>query len=270
MPANIVIFSDLDGCLLNKQDYRFDDAIPCLQRLRNDGIPLILASSKTESEMLTLAEELEIERAPIICENGGAVLWRSVGVNSFEESKKILGVERKNILRILGSLKGKFEFESFIDLGIEGVAQATNLPLEKAAMAFNRSSTEPLLWHDSEQNIDAFRQEIVDAGLTLTKGGRFWHVSGPTTKGKAMQYVMENLSTLKPLSTASIAIGDSPIDQSMLDIADYPVAIPQPDGVVLVQVSGKNSRIAKRPGAAGWADSVSEILDELSASHNSV
>lgn len=269
MPAEIVVFSDLDGCLLNKNDYRFDDAIPCLERLAKAGIPVVLASSKTEPEMRRIAGELGLEQAkneaPLICENGGAVLWggTSEAVPDSEGRKTVLGAKREKIIEVLKSQKNEFSFQSFIDLGLEGVVAATDLPEEKAAQAMQRASTEPLLWQDVPDRIEAFRQALAQEKLTLTKGGRFWHVAGQTSKGKAMQFVMENWDALEASSTASLAIGDSPIDQSMLDVASYPVAIPQPDGVVLVHVKGENSRIAKRPGAAGWADSVSEILDEL-------
>lgn len=265
MPSQIVVFSDLDGCLLNKQDYKFDAALPCLKRLSESNIPVVLASSKTEPEMRRIAQELELRPAPLICENGGAVLWGDESHSAAEEAsdKTVLGAKRERIIEILSRQKSEFSFESFIDLGLEGVIAATDLPSEKAAQAMQRASTEPLLWKDSEERIESFREALLAENLTLTKGGRFWHVAGQTSKGKAMQFVMEHWDALQPRSTTSIAIGDSPIDQSMLDIATYPVAIPQPDGVVLAHASGKNSRIAKRPGAAGWADSVSDILDEL-------
>ena len=57
-----------------------------------------------------------------------------------------------------------------------------------------------------------------------------------------------------------------PIDQGMLDRADYPIAIPDPDGVVHITAGGKNGRCAARAGAIGWADEVSAVLGELAES----
>lgn len=261
MNQRIAIISDLDGCLLNKEDYSFAPAVPLLQAIRRLELPVVLASSKTVSEMRLLAEEMELADAPIICENGGAVYW------SREDSTpgQILGTAREQILESLQKLKGEFHFESFEDLGLPGVMACTDLPEGRARLAMQRASTEPLLWRDSEEKLDSFTRSLVAEGLTFTRGGRFWHVAGQTSKGKAMQLVMSCLQTENPGDWTSIAIGDSPIDQSMLDIADYPIGIPSPDGVVHVEVKVHNGLVADRAGAQGWADSVTAVLQKLGA-----
>lgn len=273
----IVIFSDLDGCLLNKHDYSFAAAIPVLERIKEAQIPVILASSKTEQEMRGIGEEMALQAAPMICENGGALFWSRERIEFLDSTshetpvanKTVLGVARSKILELLSELKADFNFQSFRDLQVDGVAAATGLSPEKAADALARSSTEPLLWHDEPDRIDEFRARLEGSELTLTRGGRFWHVAGQTSKGAAMAYVLANAQNWSTdisdsgESPITIAIGDSPIDQSMLDIADYPIGIPTPGGLVQVEVNCKNSRIAKHPGAVGWADSVSEVLDEL-------
>ena len=81
-----------------------------------------------------------------------------------------------------------------------------------------------------------------------------------------MRCVMEHYQKQLPdvgVDLTTIAIGDSPIDQSMLDIADFPIAIPTPDGLVQVAVREHNGRVSTLPGAAGWSASVGEVLEEL-------
>ena len=46
-----VVFSDLDGTLLDHSTYSWKAAAPALAALRDRGIPLILASSKTSAEI---------------------------------------------------------------------------------------------------------------------------------------------------------------------------------------------------------------------------
>ena len=46
-----IIFSDLDGTLLDQADYSFAAAKPALGMLRTRGIPLVLCSSKTRVEI---------------------------------------------------------------------------------------------------------------------------------------------------------------------------------------------------------------------------
>ena len=257
----IFIFSDLDGCLLNKHDYSFEAARPVLSRVRDANIPLILASSKTVVEMRTLAAEMRLSDAPLICENGGAIYWTNRDVA--DADSEVLGTDRTSILQVLRELKANFRFSSFEDLQVEGVMRATDLPLEKARAALQRRSTEPLLWEDADEKIVRFRKALEEASLTLTKGGRFWHVAGHTTKGLAMQRVAKQLSNDFAGEISTLAIGDSPIDQSMLDVADYPIAIPSPDGVVRVETKGHNGIVATQAGATGWAEAVTRVLDEL-------
>lgn len=259
----IVIFSDLDGCLLNKSDYDFRPAIPTLQRIRKSKIPLVLASSKTEPEMRQLAAEMQIADAPLICENGGVVFWSRTASELDANNKTVLGVERVFILNVLAELKSDFKFRSFEDLQVPGICETTDLPPERARTALARSCTEPLIWDDEESKIDLFRKTLEEQSLTFTRGGRFWHVAGKTTKGAGMELVLKRMRRESGVPVVTIAVGDSAIDQSMLNVADYPVGIPWPDGNVQVQIPNDNGIVASEPGSAGWAAAVSATLDRL-------
>ncbi|MFN3189770.1 MAG: HAD-IIB family hydrolase [Aureliella sp.] len=260
---NIAIFSDLDGCLLNKHDYSFEAARPTLDRIRDSKIPLILASSKTVVEMRRIAAEMQLDDAPLICENGGAIFWTNR--ENADPERTVLGIDRSKILEVLSSLKATYNFDSFRDLGVAGVMKATDLSETKAEAALARASTEPLVWQDEANRIEEFGRKLSDHGLTLTRGGRFWHVAGATTKGTAMQRVIDRLYKSMTSPPTTLAIGDSPIDQTMLDIADVPIGIPWPNGVVHVTVKGHNGVTASLAGADGWAEAVTKVLDSLTS-----
>ena len=69
---NLIVFTDLDGSLLDGTTYSYEAATPALTALREQGIPLVLVSSKTRAEMEPLRQRLG-HRDPFIVENGGAV-----------------------------------------------------------------------------------------------------------------------------------------------------------------------------------------------------
>ncbi len=259
-PRQVLIFTDVDGCLINKHDYDHTDALPLLERIDRLGIPLIPASSKTAAELLHLADELRLNEAPLICENGATTIWR--GEQFRPESRTTCGVDRGDVLSILQQFKAKFRFRSFADLGRDGVMQQTDLSHEAAGRAFDRHGTEPLLWDDEPSQLESFQTALEAENLTLTHGGRFWHVSGVATKGDAMHQVTRKYRSLSGQDVQTIAIGDSPIDQSMLDRASWPVGIPGPDGDRRVTV-GDAGVFADLPGAAGWAESVGRLLDRI-------
>lgn len=258
MTMKLVIFSDLDGCLLNKSDYDWSAAKPVLQQLRRLKIPVVLNSSKTPAEMTELAREFQLEGLPFISENGGVIEWNDLA-DEDQESRQILGASRNQILQLLQRLKTKFQFRSFFDLGIDGVMQATDLSRDKAILACDRQSTEPLLWEDSDMALGDFRTSIEAAGLTFTRGGRFWHVTGQNSKGAAMQKVAGRFAKEYGSTLVTAGIGDSPIDQSMLDVADYAIGIPA-TGSLNVQIDETRGIAATQEGSAGWAEAVTILL----------
>src|SRR4030043_2006608 len=68
----LIIFTDLDGTLLDRKTYSFEPAEPALNLIRTMGIPLVLSSSKTRAEIELYRRKLENEH-PFISENGGGI-----------------------------------------------------------------------------------------------------------------------------------------------------------------------------------------------------
>ncbi|MFN3479436.1 MAG: HAD hydrolase family protein, partial [Thermodesulfovibrionales bacterium] len=55
----LIIFTDLDGTLLDARTYSFEPAIASLKLLREKDIPLIICSSKTRKEIEYYRERLD-------------------------------------------------------------------------------------------------------------------------------------------------------------------------------------------------------------------
>jgi len=67
-----VIFTDLDGTLLDPITYSYHQAMDAVELLRRKEIPLIFCSAKTRAEQEVYRRELGIND-PFIVENGGAI-----------------------------------------------------------------------------------------------------------------------------------------------------------------------------------------------------
>ncbi len=80
MPHHIV-FSDIDGTLLNPERELSEATITQVQRIK-DTVPVILISSRMPSAMTHLQKELGITEQPIICYNGGLILVNQQPVHS--------------------------------------------------------------------------------------------------------------------------------------------------------------------------------------------
>lgn len=68
-----IVFSDIDGTLLNKDRELSPATIRSIKRLK-DRVPFILISARMPAAMRHLQKELEIENLPIISYNGGLIL----------------------------------------------------------------------------------------------------------------------------------------------------------------------------------------------------
>lgn len=95
-----VVFTDLDGTLLDHHTYSWQPAAPTVERLKRLGVPLVLASSKTRAEMVALRHELGIAD-PFVVENGAAIYVP--GDEGFDV--EILGRPRDEILEILHRIR---------------------------------------------------------------------------------------------------------------------------------------------------------------------
>lgn len=68
-----IVFSDIDGTLLNKERELSPATIEAVKSLSNE-IPFILISARMPAAMRHLQEELEIGHLPIIAYNGGLII----------------------------------------------------------------------------------------------------------------------------------------------------------------------------------------------------
>ena len=66
-----VVFTDLDGTLLDSEDYSFRAALPALKHLKRNNVPWIMVTSKTRAEVEHWRTVLGNDH-PFIVENGGA------------------------------------------------------------------------------------------------------------------------------------------------------------------------------------------------------
>lgn len=91
MPLKIV-FSDIDGTLLNKDRQISEKLKAEVVRISKENIPFILISSRMPSAMTHLQNDLKINGLPLICYNGGLVLVDGQAAHSCAISVDIIRV----------------------------------------------------------------------------------------------------------------------------------------------------------------------------------
>lgn len=253
--SQIVIFTDLDGTLLNHHNYDYDGICPLLAKLKELEIPVILNSSKTLDELARWQELLHLE-PPVIAENGGVVLLPS---HTGTPQKVLIGKPYDEIRSYLKHLRKShgWEFEGFGDWTVAEVMNHTGLKATEAALAKEREVTEPIIWQDSDEALAEFVQALEQEDLIVQKGGRFFHVMGKHDKADAMQFLVNKEYFSCGSMCKIVALGDSGNDLSMLNYADVPVVLPAASGEAL-QVKG--AIYADKAAPIGWVKAVESIV----------
>ncbi|RKE85118.1 HAD-IIB family hydrolase [Rhizobium sp. AG855] len=221
-----LVFSDLDGTLLDHDSYSFEAARPALDLLKARGIPLILASSKTEAEMRPIADAIGISH-PMIVENGAGVVGLGAGSGSTDLHSSSPYSHLRSFLRELPKELGAC-FEGFGDLDVARVSQETGLPLPAAERARQRHFSEPGRFTGTEAQREAFIGLLDAQGYTAVQGGRFFTLMPKTSKAERMGQVIAHYrqETSEPVRT--VALGDAPNDLAMLEAADCGIIIANP------------------------------------------
>jgi mannosyl-3-phosphoglycerate phosphatase len=255
LDKKIIIFTDLDGTLLDHTNYSFEAALPMLDFIKTNDIPLIIVTSKTKNEVLRIQELLGL-KAPFIIENGAGIFI------PLEESYEMraLGFDYKYVRSCFLKYAKSVEMHGFFDMSDEEVAKHTNLSVENAADAKKRTFTEPFILKDKNR-LSVLQRMANEDGLDIVTGGRFHHlITQGQDKSNAIKHLIEYYKKNGEEGLKTIALGDSANDLSMLQSVDTPILIPHPDGSY-ISCDITDLIKAPYPGPAGWNVALKEYFN---------
>ncbi len=267
---NIIIYTDLDGTLLEHKTYSFDDASEALRLVRMKKIPLIIVSSKTRAEIEYYRKRLQ-NNDPFVSENGGGIFIPSdyhLDIPLPEGAEKIngyylikIGTEYSKLREMLKKLQREsFNVKGFGDMTEEELARLTSLPPHEASLCKKREFDEPFVFYGSEEELNALIERIKKHGYNYT-AGVYHHITGNNDKGKAVEILTTLYKSLFK-NILTVGLGDSLNDLEMLKKVDIPVVIKKPDGSYdneLLKIEGIIR--TDEPGPKGWQQAIKKILN---------
>lgn len=265
-----VIFTDLDGTLLDYSTYSFDKAQPALDLLKRENIPLILCSSKTRKEIEFYRQKLD-NAHPFISENGGGIFIpkdyftfkaKDFGFPVVKDNHYHvihLGARYADLRKAMAELqKEGFPVKGFGDMNIEEISAVTGLTFKESGMSKERDFDEPLIFNGNKTEVQKLIAAIQSRGFHVTQG-RFFHILGDSDKGRAVSILIA-LYKKQLGEILTIALGDSPNDIPMLEKVDYPVVVQKPNGSYDQKID--TSKIIKATGIGpdGWNQAIYKII----------
>jgi len=264
----LVLFTDLDGTLLDHDTYSFEPAREALTALESEDIPVVFTTSKTRAE-IEKWRRLTGNAHPFISENGGAVfvpegyfgggfaydrkedgyLVIELGAPHVELAGALADIQRETGIDI----KGVSEMEA------GEIVQLTGLDEEAAALVKKREYGEPFVVYGDGGAEETVIREIEKRGYSHTQGGRFHHILGGSDKGKAVS-ILKGLYVKEWGVVVTAGIGDSLNDIPMLKAVDIPILVRKPGGGYDERVKLAGMAVADAPGPYGWNSAVLKLI----------
>lgn len=247
----VIVFTDLDGTLLDHNTYSFSPAIPALQILAARSIPVIPVTSKTLAELRPLMAILGLTGSAI-AENGAVIKRGDDSIDCAGSRSKLLSCLANLPLEIRSAMR------CFCDMSAAEIAEETGLDETAAELAASRKATEPFLWNGDENSFAALARSLSLSGFELIQGGRFTHIIPPRDKAAAIEVLVAQESPRPQIW----ALGDGPNDLSMLMAADRGALIANTHIEMQIMLpEDHNLFISARSGPAGWRDAIDTFLD---------
>ncbi|HEY9879280.1 MAG TPA: HAD-IIB family hydrolase [Leptolyngbyaceae cyanobacterium] len=271
--TSLLVFTDLDGTLLGSEDYAYAAAVPLLERLVNEGIPVIPVTSKTRQEVETLRQQIGL-RDPFVVENGSAIyIPRSQTQFQLPDGEDVgdyrvaqLGcsyVVARAALKAIAQELGR-PLKGFGDWTVEQVEQMTGLAHQDAQQAKAREFSEPFM---TPKNVETATlvAAVEDFGFRVVVGDRFSHlIGGEAGKGAAVHRLTELYKATLPTGSTvtTVGLGNSPNDLDMLENVQIPIVVPGQKGPH-PQLADRGWQVAPAPAPEGWAQALEATLATL-------
>lgn len=257
-----VIFTDLDGTLLDEHDHSFEAAQPALDLIAGLGIPLIFCTSKTRAEVEGVRDRLA-NRHPFIVENGGAAFvpkgyfpfpWpvsREVGDYDVME----FGERHPDLVEALqrASAESHCRVRGFHEMTVAEVGTRCRLSPAEAAAAKQREYDEPFEVLDAGLTGDLLKA-IAALGKRWTRGDAFYHITGNSDKAQAVQ-ALAGLYRRVYGQISTLGLGDALNDAAFLNAVDLPFLIRSRFTVQLKKAVPQGC-VTQVGGPQGWKGAV--------------
>lgn len=248
-----IIFTDLDGTLLDYKTYSFDDAMDAIEVIKKNGVRLVFVTSKTKIETEEIIARIDYDIIFSV-ENGAAVYFP-------DGHSKIFGKKLDEAFACAEKIKSECDIKTIFDIDTKKLSEMTGLSTDRVELMKKRDFTLPFVLFDCmPEDVEPLAGMY---GFKILKGGRFYHlVAEKQDKGVAVKYIVDKLKNdLQNVKT--VGLGDSGNDYELLVNVDLPVVVKKHDGTYdskLLLVEG--AYITRQTGPKGFSEFLLKLFKE--------
>ena len=259
-----LIFTDLDGTLLDHENYSFGVNKKTISTIINNKNEIIFNTSKTFSECKKLLKELKLLNMPFSTENGAVIYFPKIRFNKIKNSSsfgrywsvRIAKLSSKNWYQFLKLKQKKYNFFIAQDLSPKILKKYTNL--NNTNMMLDREASQIILWEDNLTKLKLFKKDLKsEKDGVLIKGSRFMQISSICNKRIAKKLISHayDIQFRDKYSINTIALGDSKNDIDMLNSCKYSCLIKNSTGThVKLRSNKKNVFKSSKLAPDGWGE----------------
>jgi mannosyl-3-phosphoglycerate phosphatase len=277
LPPRHLIFTALEGALIDSQTDSFAGAEEALYELGRRNIAYVLLTSRTREEIEPIRRKIE-HAHPFVTENGGGIFFPdgyfSLRIPGATRTARYLSIAQgrpyPEVCEALDELAEECAvgIAGFHHMSLREIADNVGLRPRSAELARAREFDEPFYFTSAtETAIARFVETARARGFQARRGPRFWHLSSGCDAARAVRTLAKLYREATHTRLRLIGIGASELDLPWLRAVDHGVLLPGSGS--RAKTLGDRSKAPGRtgtfalgdtPGAAGWNKTILNII----------
>jgi mannosyl-3-phosphoglycerate phosphatase len=274
-----LIFSALEGALIDPRTDSFSGAEEALSELDRRKIAYVLLTSRTREQIEPIRRKLG-HTHPFVTENGGGIFFPdgyfSLRIPGVLRTARYLSIAQgqpyAEVCEALDEIAEECAVgvAGFHHMSLREIADNTGLRPRSAELARAREFDEPFYFTSaSEKDIARFVEAAQTRGFDTRRGQTFWHLSAKCDTARAVRTLAQLFREATHIKLRLVGIGSGDQDLPWLRAVDQAVLLPDSPETAGAIEQAQETRLRARtmgtgtePGAIGWNQAVLNIIGQ--------
>ena len=263
----IILMTDLDGTLLDHDNFGYESVKSFMIELIHAGIKIIPNSSKTSEELEYFCAGFG-QRLAYVSENGAALQYLDLLSDSNTDERSTSKIFGRSVSELTTVWTSKIPIALrnqclFLD-EVDQLMQSRYLGLTEDALdrAMKRNYSRPFIFKGSDDDFYLLKKEANKLDLNVLRGGRVCNLSGLHDKADSISIVRDLVQPGED-ELVIIGLGDGDNDIGMLSSCDIACVIPRKNyPPISIDKTKACKRVihASQVAPLGWQEAVESAI----------